>query len=586
MKVVLLIIGYLISSITINAQTIDKYWNYRDRLNSDFLVVGTQQGFSVPAAYRNPIIELIKWSDATVDLGWYIGTLATEHYLLSNAQSYPNYEGSVFTLEQNTTELYYALKALQRLDLNAETSFLLCLSVPSENGFFIRDDTNFGFDSNFDGMSSILSDFVSFNIYDKEMSQDQVYHLLMGLSLVTKLVAVNVEYNGENLGLLAANLAKRITNHVAVYSNWVIKNPACNNKIVDRGPDAWALSFGTNQMIKQITDNTTNYDDQLTVILNEAIWPPLGMASNPIHLNSDNTHMIMTIAAVGNAWSNSTLNKLMNLTVLQDFYLYPLLHGVIHDPAEIETWDNHKDQLKSVCFAMLEDAPINGPFSPQPFIGNNNWGSNNRFIRKKEDHRNGGNNTIGQQYNGLDYMLLHNLYYILFECPSVSFDPIPENKMCNFNMDIDLADYGHPSGGTFSGPGISGSNFNPFIAEPGVHYLTYTIEDENCFSSDSTAVVVSVCTNTANYMNISNIETYPNPASDKFFIEYSMEAGKTVTTEIIDQVGRIHYSQSHISSSQIIQQIHLENLQLESGIYHIILNSENGTQFSSKVLVK
>jgi hypothetical protein len=182
------------------AQNSNKYWIYRNILDEQFLKVGEGQGMSIPAAYSNPSFSVIKWADATIDLGWYMGVLATEHFLIQNQSNYAN---DSYTLEDNIAALYYSLKALQRLDLNAETSFFICFGLPNENGFFIRDDVPAGFHSNFEGVSNVLSDYLSFNIYDKEMSQDQVYHLYMGLSLIRKMVGENVTYNGENLMQLA-----------------------------------------------------------------------------------------------------------------------------------------------------------------------------------------------------------------------------------------------------------------------------------------------------------------------------------------------------------------------------------------------
>jgi hypothetical protein len=54
--------------------------------------------------------------DASLRLGWYIAVLATEYKLL-NVQGLDTY--------QTRKELYYALEAFNRLDLNAESYFNL-----------------------------------------------------------------------------------------------------------------------------------------------------------------------------------------------------------------------------------------------------------------------------------------------------------------------------------------------------------------------------------------------------------------------------------------------------------------------------
>ncbi|MDX9848572.1 MAG: T9SS type A sorting domain-containing protein [Tenuifilaceae bacterium] len=54
---------------------------------------------------------------------------------------------------------------------------------------------------------------------------------------------------------------------------------------------------------------------------------------------------------------------------------------------------------------------------------------------------------------------------------------------------------GNPAGGTYSGPGVSNGQFNPTVAGPGVHTITYSVTNANG------------CTSSA----ISNIEVYATP---------------------------------------------------------------------------
>src|SRR5690606_28493295 len=47
-----------------------------------------------------------------------------------------------------------------------------------------------------------------------------------------------------------------------------------------------------------------------------------------------------------------------------------------------------------------------------------------------------------------------------------------------------------PSGGIFSGPGISGTTFNPCTAGAGTHTITYTRKEGSCTSTVSKTVTV------------------------------------------------------------------------------------------------
>jgi len=90
-------------------QNLQKYWYYRFRLKNDFMLVGDCQGCSMPANTRNKGLQNnLYWSDGGAsDLGWYIGILATEYKLLSDAGE---------PTDTTVMELYYALEAFNRID--------------------------------------------------------------------------------------------------------------------------------------------------------------------------------------------------------------------------------------------------------------------------------------------------------------------------------------------------------------------------------------------------------------------------------------------------------------------------------------
>ena len=51
-----------------------------------------------------------------------------------------------------------------------------------------------------------------------------------------------------------------------------------------------------------------------------------------------------------------------------------------------------------------------------------------------------------------------------------------------------------PAGGTLSGPGITGTTFNPFSAGIGMHEITYTFSEDGCEVIDKQVVNVDMCT--------------------------------------------------------------------------------------------
>ena len=123
----------------------NKYWNYRDRLLQKFVVSQPASlnlpGTNLPANGYNPINtgwnpNKLSFGDATVDLGYYIGILATEYYLLKNNN---------LNTSQVEEELYRAIYTAYRLDRYAERHFgydEADNTLNLNNGFFMRDDVH------------------------------------------------------------------------------------------------------------------------------------------------------------------------------------------------------------------------------------------------------------------------------------------------------------------------------------------------------------------------------------------------------------------------------------------------------------
>ena len=74
--------------------------------------------------------------------------------------------------------------------------------------------------------------------------------------------------------------------------------------------------------------------------------------------------------------------------------------------------------------------------------------------------------------------------------PTVTFTPI--GPFCISNVAVDLSGAVSPAGGTFSGTGISGNDFDPAVAGIGTHTVTYTFTNQNsCTNSVSQDIVVT-----------------------------------------------------------------------------------------------
>jgi trimeric autotransporter adhesin len=77
---------------------------------------------------------------------------------------------------------------------------------------------------------------------------------------------------------------------------------------------------------------------------------------------------------------------------------------------------------------------------------------------------------------------------------------------------------GIPSGGTYSGTGVTASQFDPAAAGVGIHALIYSYTDgNNCTDADTMVVVVEVCTGLEHAL-FAPVTLYPNPNRDTFSI--------------------------------------------------------------------
>lgn len=272
-----------------------KYWNYRDRFRKYFTKIGSQAGEGLQAAaieYNdNPgcyQCGKIKFSDTGAGIGDYMAVLATEYYLLAHA-NVNNEEEAKATLN----ELYFVIKAIDRLDLVAENFYSNNAVIPADkNGFFIKDDVPPTFYTNWstliiqgssderDRIYNVQSGDASGpgnpNDYGNEESQDQLIGMLFGFAHVVKFIdasltaPVDPSFNYVNeVRNLTRRLVGYITTETSVVqeeyplfgidipnhplcgvptisgtSNWKIINAAANPpQVVGDGGNVYAFSF-------------------------------------------------------------------------------------------------------------------------------------------------------------------------------------------------------------------------------------------------------------------------------------------------------------------------------------------------------
>jgi hypothetical protein len=136
---------------------------------------------------------------------------------------------------------------------------------------------------------------------------------------------------------------------------------------------------------------------------------------------------------------------------------------------------------------------------------------------------------------------------------------------------------GTPAGGTWSGPGVTGSQFDPSVGV-GNQLLIYNYTDGfGCSNADSASVTVNACLEIENSVLLSNSNVYPNPNNGMFTLNVNAEVGD-LTIHITDINGRM----VHQFIEKNIQAGFQKNILIENGsagIYfvHLIAGNQNKT---------
>ncbi len=506
-----------------------KYWYFKTRFNNDFIKIGLGDGESIPfnqrgaqAPNKYATNAELKAGDASATLGYYIGVLATEYKLLqANNQS----------TETVKHELFCALNAINRLDYKAEG--LWQFGAENLNGFFIRDDVpssllfnnyshfNYydngsatnnnqlsrGFCSRMEsGANKITSDWIerveknSPNV-TIAMSQDQVYNILFGLSLVNKFVpSYETDNNavfgyGSGISSLtqeARNIARRIIKHIkdskdlngnscntGTQTGWRIKNPtSCVN--VSTGDDATFFAYpiaetgcivdaglsSGNQLggiglslagSPKVCGNgsPSNFHNYYSSVPGFAAWKATGTSVLP---NIDNRVFAVNLMAMCNCMYGSVGDQVIQSVVqsLQQSAIFgwlgivigwiwnvissiltTVIPGYYFNTTSLAINNNAYYELAGFKPAPIDHAPLarkilhGGIYTPNtdytfkylldvaPCDNIYNFGINDQSTyqwssNQRLDHpnRRGITPVVTGEYNGIDFMLYHNLWYI------------------------------------------------------------------------------------------------------------------------------------------------------------------------------
>ncbi|MEM8909253.1 MAG: hypothetical protein AAGD05_15510, partial [Bacteroidota bacterium] len=388
---------------------------------------------SLPIEGRNPVADcqndyfithsgcdrqegkgLLHWVDGTVHLGYYIAMLTLECHNLRES-------GQAEVLATSQQELLWALMTVERLDSTAE----IVLGFPAQlDGFFMRDDVASDFylkenaqrrfakadGTQFDCVKSACS--CSKKTYNKGalMSQDQVLALLFGFSFVhalldeVELPPTYQDTTKTTYGDFAALLTHRII-HYLRESKWRIRNPD-GTKISNKwGGDVRAFNNAIARIGNRICGQTyrKSYHRGSSRVLG---WAINGIMNWGFGLQAKrNKSMILESVVGSGAWNS---RKMAKRSLKSDKVMYALAYAVVNQQPL------HKKIKRSTIEELLNTAPIDGPcFGTPGCTAPDGWKSSDRWWHSKL--KNGNPYGAHFEYSGIDYMLLYNLYYVLYQ---------------------------------------------------------------------------------------------------------------------------------------------------------------------------
>lgn len=144
-----------------------------------------------------------------------------------------------------------------------------------------------------------------------------------------------------------------------------------------------------------------------------------------------------------------------------------------------------------------------------------------------------------------------------------------------------------PSGGLYSGPGITGSSFSPTLSGLGNKIVKYSYTDNNgCSNFSSKSVIVydtlicqtatGIIKNSNETLNNSSIKIYPNPSQGLFTLE--LTECKNSMIIITDVLGRIILRKN----AQLVNEVDLSNQ--KSGVYSVSIMIENEITYTAKII--
>lgn len=660
---------YNYAQISGEQQRILKYWYYRERLKTQFLMgIGQGEGESMPfeerrnQTYDATIQSLVHNSDATINLAYYIIVLALEYELLQkNSQD----------TWKTELELFYAIDAINRVDRNAEGYYG---QSPKLDGYYIRDDVCIGCDFrsyqspqmnaiaaancaklNARSLNSNITwiktsgEFCSGPIphqgkkdsYEGNFtSVDQNIHLYMAMHFIINRFSnldvsdlpsqySSLTFSDNNSNTNFASAAKEIMIRLidkmhtktkgSSYPNWNIKDPDGHNIINYWGGNAFLFAPGFSLAVKKDCgyNNPTlflqavDWQWHIAKLVHKAVFLSpwyFFFASdglkflNLMTMNGPGTYYGTTsYPFYSNLYSGSYKNNWLKYPMIQ----IPLINKLLYNVPDIRSKDYYRD--------LLNEAPCFGPYNYSKncnpvYYPNYNWSTKSLIIHP-ESRGDCAPGEIGD-YNGLDYMLLFNLFYLTRQEPEKLYfnNLFDHHVISDFPTSVGYGSQGDPAD-IISHNTITADNHiklsadveyragksidltTNFIVDPQAQFYAH-IDDVACigdgdeFERQSLPILNNKKDEIAKSKTVPNFfeaEVFPIPFNDNFNIRIGLDMASNIKATLNEMSGKLIRPLFDSDVDQKDIYLSFSTSDLPKGFYFVTINA-NGNCKTFKLI--
>jgi hypothetical protein len=193
------------------------------------------------------------------------------------------------------------------------------------------------------------------------------------------------------------------------------------------------------------------------------------------------------------------------------------------------------------------------------------------------------NSSITYTLTGIDANGCSGTDFISIQVNSL---PVVTAAAASYNVCLDDASVtltGTPGGGTWSGPGITGNQFDPSVGVGSMQLVYSFTNSSGCSSADTIGITVGACVGILESSLGGGISVYPNPSNGSFFVTSVNEIAE-LEISITNILGQEIYSSkaSNVASGAKLE-IALGNI--SEGVYVVRVVADGKTS-QGKITVK